>query len=132
MKKVENGVGKSLYKLELVIIKFIPYIISIIYIVNNILSYFGIDLFILSLIGGTSILTIIFLLVSSFVFKFCIYHRIPIYYIIISDILAYYDNLIGIPISNRSLFTLHLIIIGIFILLLVYFKFKQHEQRTSK
>ena len=132
MTKVENGVGKRLYKIELLIIKFIPYIIALLYIANNILSYFGIDLPILSLIGGTSILVIIFLFVSSFVFKFCIYHRIPIYYIVVSDIIAYYDILFGIPLSDRGLFTLHLILIGIFLLLLVYFKFKQHEQRTSK
>lgn len=132
MTKAENGVGKRLYKIELLIIKFIPYIIALLYIANNLLSYFGIDLPVLSLIGGTSILTILFLYISSFVFRFCIYHRLPIYYIVLSDIIAYYDIEIGIPLDDRNLFTLHLIIIGILILLLVYFKFKQHEQRFSK
>ena len=129
---VERNLTKSIYKIELVIIKFIPYIIALFYLLNNILSYIGIDLPILSLFAGTSILTILFLYISSFVFKFCIYHRLPIYYIVLSDIIAYYDIIVGIPIDNRSLFTLNLIIAGVFILLIVYFKFKQHESRTSK
>lgn len=129
---VENGVGKSLYKIELLAIKIIPFVIMLCYVANTVLSYFDIDILFLSIIAGMSILPWLFLLISSFVFKFCIYHRLPLYYIFISDCINYYDNIIGIPISNRNLLILNLIIVGIFILLLVYFKFKQHEQRTSK
>lgn len=102
------------------------------YILNSILSYFNIDILLLSVISGLSILTLLFLFISSFVFRFCVYHRLPLYYILISDIINYYDNIIGIPISNRNLFILNIIIAGVFILLIVYFKFKQHESRISK
>lgn len=132
MKKVEAGVGKTLYKIELLIIKVIPFIIMCCYVANSILSYFNIDSPILAITGGLSILTWIFLYVSSFVFRFCVYHRLPLYYILISDILAYYDNIIGIPVTNKELFVLNITIVGIFILLIVFFKFKQHESRTSK
>lgn len=132
MTKVENGVGKSLYKLELLIIKVIPFVLMLCYVLNSVLSYFNINGEIFSVIGGQSILTWLFLYISSFVFKFCVYHRFPLYYILLSDIISYYDNLIGIPITNRELFVLNISIIGIFILLIVYFKFKQHESRTSK
>ena len=129
---VENGVGKSLYKIELLLIKVIPFIIMCCYVINSVLSYFEINTIILSIIGGMSILPWIFLFVSSFVFRFCIYHRLPLYYVLITDIINYYDNVIGIPISNKSLFVLNMIIVGIFILMIVFFKFRQHEQRTSK
>lgn len=132
MIKVENGVGKALYKLELFIIKIIPFIIMVCYVLNSLLSYFDINGEILSVIGGQSILTWLFLYISSFVFRFCIYHRLPLYYILLSDVLAYYDNIIGIPVSNKTLFVLNISLIGIFILLIVFFKFKQHESRTSK
>ena len=132
MTKVENGVGKSLYKLELLIIKVIPFVLMLCYVLNSVLSYFNINGEIFSVIGGQSILTWLFLYISSFVFKFCVYHRLPLYYILLSDIISYYDNLIGIPITNRELFVLNISIIGIFILLIVYSKFKQHESRTSK
>lgn len=129
---VERNVNKALYKIELLLIKIIPFVIMLFYVLNSILSYFNIDIILLSVISGLSILTWLFLFISSFVFRFCIYHRLPLYYILISDIINYYDNIVGIPISNRSLFILNIIIAGIFILLIVYFKFKQHESRTSK
>lgn len=117
-------IEKDLYKLELLLIKSLPLGIALCYLVNTILSYFNIDILALSLLGGTSILPVIFILVSSFAFKFCIYHRLPIYYIILSDVLNYYDLYIGISISNRGLFILNMIIAGIFIILIVFTKAK--------
>lgn len=104
------------------VLKSLPITIALCYLLNTILSYFNIDAVILSYIGGMSILPIIFILISSFVFKFCIYHRLPIYYIIISDIINYYDLYIGIPLSNRLLFIMNMIITGIFIILIVLSK----------
>lgn len=116
--------SQSLYKLELLFLKIIPFIEGLIYLTNTVLSYFYIDLPILSFIGGLSFLPLIFILISSFVFKFCIYHRLPIYYIALSDAINYYDIIIGIPMSNRALFTGNMIIAGLFILLIIYFKLK--------
>lgn len=131
MKKEEKYINKSLYKIELALIKSIPYLISVLYMLNSILSYFGIDTNIISHIGGLSLLVFIFLYVSSFAFKFCIYHRLPLYYILICDIINYYDYYVGIPINNKGLLILHLILIAMFILSLVYFKFKSHESRSK-
>jgi len=121
-------IEKNLYKLELLILKSLPILIALCYLINTILSYFKIDLIFLSIIGGMSLLPIIFILVSSFVFKFCIYHRLPIYYIIISDVINYYDLYIGIPLSNRSLFIINMIIAGIFIIAIVMLKAKICKQ----
>lgn len=117
-------IEKDLYKLELLLIKSLPLGIALCYLINTVLSYFKIDAVILSYLGGMSILPIVFILVSSFVFKFCIYHRLPIYYIIVSDIINYYDLYVGIPISNRGLLILNMIIAGIFIILIVFTKAK--------
>lgn len=129
---VENSVGKGLYKLELICIKVIPYLIALCYVGNIISSYVYKELPIFSFVGSLSILPMLFLYLSSFVFRFCIYHRLPLYYCFISDCISYYDLCIGIPISTRNLFVVNMLILGVFILLLVYFKFKQHESRTSK
>ena len=96
----ERHVKKSIYKIELYLLKVIPVIIAGIYLLNSILSYFDIDIIICSIIGGMSILPLLFLYISSYVFRFCIYHRLPLYYILIIDIINYYDLYIGIPISN--------------------------------
>lgn len=50
-------------------------ILALTALLNSILSYFNIDLYILSYIGGISIFTMVFLYLSSYVFKFCEYHR---------------------------------------------------------
>ena len=117
-------IEKQLYKLELLLIKSLPLGIALCYLLNSVLSYFKINAPILSYLGGMSILPIIFILVSSFAFKFCIYHRLPIYYIIVSDILNYYDLYVGVPLDNRNLFMLNMIIAGIFIILIVFTKAK--------
>ena len=117
-------IEKNLYKLELIFIKILPLGIALCYLLNTVLLYFGIDAVILSYIGGMSILPTAFILISSFVFKFCIYHRLPIYYIIVSDIFNYIDFYIGIPITTRDLFILNMLIAGIFIVLIVFTKAK--------
>lgn len=117
-------INKLLYKLELILIKILPLGIALCYLLNTIISYFHIDTIAFSILGGMSILPIIFILISSFAFQFCIYHRLPIYYVIVSDIINYYDFYIGIALDNRNLFIINMIIAGIFIFLILLFKFK--------
>ncbi len=117
-------IDKTLYKIELLLLKYLSVTIGLCYLLNTILSYFGIDFIFLSIIAGLSILPTIFILVSSYVFKFCIYYRLPVYYAIVSDIINYYDLYIGIPLSNRTLFVSNMILAGIFIFLMIFFKIK--------
>ena len=67
---------------------------------NSILSYFNIDLYILSYIGGISIFTMVFLYLSSYVFKFCEYHRMFLHYVVVTWIINTIDYYIGIPIDD--------------------------------
>lgn len=122
--KEEDVVNKVLYNIEFKLIKIVPYLIMGCYLLNTILSYFDVESRILSLIGGMSILPWLFLLVSSFVFKFCVYHRLPLYYVLISDTLNYYDYCIGFNVINRTFLFIHLVIAGITIFLIVFLKFK--------
>lgn len=116
--------SKELYKLELWFLKVIPIVIAAIYLLNTILSYFDIDLYFLSILGGLSILPWLFLYLSSFVFHFCAYHRMFLYYIAVCDGISYIDFNYGIPISDKSYLMLHLIVAGIFLFIILYLKFK--------
>lgn len=49
---VERNVDKALYKIELLVIKVIPFIIALCYLLNNIISYIGIDIILLSFLEG--------------------------------------------------------------------------------
>lgn len=114
--------SKHLYRIELYLIKIIPMIISLVYLLDTILSYFYIDVPLLSYIAGTSVLELVFLYLSSIVFRFCAYHRMFIHYITLNWALNIYDYYIGLPISNEGLFMMYLIITCIFMFLILYFK----------
>ena len=97
---VENLRSKLLYKIELRLLKIIPMILAFTALLNSILSYFNIDLYILSYIGGISIFTMVFLYLSSYVFKFCEYHRMFLHYVVVTWIINTIDYCIGIPIND--------------------------------
>ena len=121
---VEESLSKSLYRIELYLIKVIPMVLSGIAVLNTVLSYLYIDVPLLSYLGGVSVLTIIFLYISSYVFKFCAYHRMFIHYITVNWVLNIYDYYIGIPLSNKGLFLLYMIITGITLFIILYLRIK--------
>lgn len=116
--------SKNLYKVLIVMLKYIPMIISLCYLANTITAYVGIDIPVLSSIAGMSLLTWIFMYIATIVFKFCNYHRMFLYYILIVDIINIIDYYVGIPVSDFQLLMLHSIITGIslFIILFLYLK----------
>lgn len=129
---VEENLNKTLYRLELYLIKIIPMLLASITLLNTILSYIELDTSILSYIGGISFLTLGFLYLTSYVFKFCKWHRIFLHYVLVINILNTYDYYIGIPVSNHSLLKIHLVITGICLLLVIYFKFNTNGIKAHR
>lgn len=119
---VEESLNKSLYKMELYLIKIIPMLFAGLSLLNTILSYFYIDIPLISYIGSVSILTLMFMYLSSYVFKFCIYHRMFIHYTSLNWVLNIIDYYIGIPLSNRGLFIFYMSLTGIFLFLILYLR----------
>lgn len=91
---------------------------------NTVLSYYGIDVPFLSYFGGISILVIIKFYITSYTYKFCSYHRMFLHYIVVTNTISIYDYHVGIPITNRELFILNLIIAGVSLFIILYLKFK--------
>jgi hypothetical protein len=87
---------------------------------NSILSYFNIDVTILSYIGGVSFLPLIFLYLSSYVFKFCEYHRMFLHYLLVTDVINIYDYHVGFPLDDLEYLCLHMIISGISVFTILY------------
>lgn len=129
---VENLKSKTLYKIELGLLKVIPMILALTALLNSILSYFGIDLYILSYIGGVSIFTMLFLYLSSYVFKFCEYHRMFLHYIVSTWIINIIDYYVGIPISDLEYLCLQMIIAGISLFIILYLYVKSYKKPTIK
>lgn len=122
--------SKRLYKIELLLLKLIPMILAFTALLNSILSYFGIDLYILSYIGGISIFTMVFLYLSSYVFKFCEYHRMFLHYVVITWIINIIDYYIGIPVTDLEYLCLQMIVAGVSLFIILYLYVK-HNKRTS-
>lgn len=112
--------NKTLYKILLILLKYIPIIIGLCYMLNTILLFLGIDLAIMSLFAGVSLLTWLFLLLANFVFKFCAYHRTFLYYVLIIDVINWIDYLITIPISTYTILTIESIIAGITLIIALW------------
>lgn len=129
---VEESLNKTLYRLKLYLIKIIPIILAGITLLNTILSYVGIDTPILSYIGGISFLTLGFLYLTSYVFKFCSWHRMALHYVLVINLLNTYDYYIGIPVSDYFLLKIHLTITGIFLLLTLHLKFNTNGVKAYR
>ena len=56
--------NKLLYKVTVIVLKILLILLAFITLLNSILSYFNIDLVILSYIGGVSLITILFIYIA--------------------------------------------------------------------
>lgn len=112
--------NKTMYKLEVLSVKYIPIIIAGIVLLNSILSYCDIYVTWLDYIAGTSLLTLVPMYISSYVFKFCGYHRMFINYIVAHKLVETIDMYIGIPVTDLMLLFIYLILAGIFAFIIIY------------
>lgn len=115
---------ESKYKLLILVLKFIPMLTALCYMTSTIFNYFDYNIEPLSNIGGMSLLIWVFIYLASVVFKFCSYHRMFLWYILIDDLFNIIDYYWSIPISTDNILMLHNIWIGItlFIILVLYVK----------
>lgn len=120
-----------LYKLELICVKITPILVSALYLLNIIMDYCDLRSDILDYIAGTSLLTTIPMYVSSYAFRFCKYHRMFIHYIVVNNIITMIDDLVYIPVSDAAMFSLFLIVAGIFMYLVLYYHMKYGDRKVS-
>lgn len=124
------NVNKTYYKLFIVILKYIPMIIALCYVLNTVTAMFGIYVETLSNIAGMSLFTWIFLYTATYVFRFCAYHRMFLWYILTDDLLNIADYYYELPIETGNLLILHNSIIGIFLFIILYLYVKSHKKPT--
>lgn len=118
---------KEIHKIQLYFLKIIPMLLALISFIHILLSYIGIDTSLLSYLGGTSVIPLTFLYISSYAFKFCLYHRMFLHYITLNFGINVLDYYIGIPLSDWHLFNMYTIITGLFLFVILYLRFKKNE-----
>lgn len=124
--------NKDLYKIELYLLKVMPMLLAAIYLINTVLSYYDIVLPALSYIGGLSFIPLLFMYISSYVFRFCSYHRMFLHYVVINDLINLIDYYYTLPISDWELFILHMSIAGISLFIILYLYVKSHSKNVKK
>lgn len=122
---------RHLYKVELLLVKGSPEVIALLSLFNTLLSYFGIDMAIFSYIGGISLVPLIFLYVSSFIFGFCIYHRIFLHYLTVTWGVNIYDCYIGIPVDDLGYLCLQLIVAGVSLFIILYLHVRNNKKPST-
>jgi hypothetical protein len=127
---VAENLKNKVYKLEVVLLKVLPFILASIYLCTTILDYFMIDSTLLDYLA--LVIIYIFIYVSSYVFKFCTYHRMPIHYIVLINLLSIYDVYVGIPINEFRLIQMYAIITCIFLFITVYLYVKSNKRTIIK
>lgn len=124
--------NKDLYKIELYLLKVMPMLLAAIYLVNTVLSYYDIIIPVLSCIGGLSLIPLVFMYISSYVFRFCSYHRMFLHYIVVNDLINLTDYYYTLPISDWELFILHMSIAGVSLFVILYLYVKGYSKNVKK
>lgn len=118
---VENSVNKNLYKVTLELLKVIPMLFAFCDALHTILDLCGVDAPALSYFGGISFLTLAFLYLISFVFRFCVYHRMFLHYVLVNNIISTLEFTVGLPVNFLGLCCIFSINLCIFAFLILYF-----------
>lgn len=115
--------NKNLYKIFLIIIKYIPIVLAVCKVITLITHYFKFRIFILTCVGGTSLIMLLLLYLISYIFKFCLTHRLPLHYVTTISVLTMLDYYFGSKISVITSYRIYAILTGIFIItwILVWF-----------
>ena len=115
-----------LKKLLILFLKVIPMILAGLAFINTVIAYYAIEAVWIHYIGGTSILTLTFLYLASYVFKFCEYHRMWLHYVVACNVISFIDAHYGLPVGDVEYLMLHsfLMFITMVIVLILFLKNK--------
>ena len=98
-------------KLAALWIKYLPIIAALACASNSLSAYFGYDMEALGYLVTILIYIGVFLL--SYVLRFCFWHRCLIAYIVTCEAINTFDYYVGIPISNKGMFVLHVALLAL-------------------
>lgn len=123
-----RSIDKKWYKVTLGLLKVIPMLLATCDALNTLTCLLGYDLVIFSFVGGVSFLTLAFLYLVSYVFRFCIYHRMFLHYILVNNIISTLEFTVGLPVSFLGLCCIFSINFCVFLFLILYFHQKERKK----
>ncbi len=124
---VVKSIDRRYYKITLGLLKVVPMLLALCDALNTLTCLLGLDTTIFSYIGGVSFLTLAFLYLVSYVFGFCIYHRMFLHYILVNNIISTLEFTVGLPVNFLGLCCIFSINFCVFAFLILYF----HQKETK-
>ena len=124
MEGKQKQLNKNLYFIEIKLLKILPSLMALIYFINILLNLIGISLNALSYIAGISFIPLLFIYISSYVFQFCEYHRLPLHYILITNLLSIIGYEFEITINIWSYIIIHSVLFGLTVFMVLYLYLK--------
>lgn len=122
-----------LKKLSLIFIRFAPFLLAISVLSTILLYYCPISLILIETIDiGAKVLMIVGFIILSLTFKFCIYHRILLYCVLICYLIYLFNNIVGINIFSIALITFFAIATIILMIVVIYVYLKQKYERINR
>ena len=104
-------------------LKVLPMAMAGLYLLNTVLSYFNMEYCVISYLAGVGAIPLIFIFMASYMFHFCSYHRMFLWYIVTNDVVCWTDYTFGLPVSDKGYLLLHFIIAGTFLFIILYLRF---------
>lgn len=121
-------INKNLYKIFLILLKYTPITLMTLFIIGFTLSVFKIPVFIITCLGGTSLITLGILYMLSYIFKFCDLFRLPLHYITITNIISIINVVFKLSLSTIFMFKLYLLFAGIVLIWYIYSAYKNRNK----
>ena len=121
---------KDKYINFLLILKYIPHMTAIFYIIYTIFQLVDVDLIWFGYFFHASYMSLGFMYLTSYIFKYCYVHRLPLHYISINELLSTIDYYIGIPVDDIQLILVHICLIGFLIFGYTFYYVKSHKKRS--
>ena len=122
--------SKALYKITLYVLKMLPMIMAFSYLIMFVLANTVESFVIIPHIIGTVIAPLVFVYLTSYVFRFCAFHRLFIHYYAFVELLNVTDYYIRIPISDAAITFIHDSVTIVFLILAVImyiYKYKKDK-----
>ena len=124
MEGKQKQLNKNLYFIEIKLLKILPSLMALIYFINILLNLVEVNLNILSYISGISFIPLFFIYISSYVFQFCEYHRLPLHYILLTNLLSIIGYEFEITINIWSYIIIHSVLFGLTVFMVLYLYLK--------
>lgn len=126
-------ISRTELKLCKIVIKYSPLAIAIGYFIMSCASCFGLMFPIVSTLCYLTVIPFITLYAISKLLKFCSWHRLPLWYSVVIDILNAIFYYFNIPLVGKPMLAVYLTVTILFIVLGMYLKEKHNvKNRVSK